>query len=121
MNKEQKTYKDGIHECVDLLRALKEGKEEDFNARMFVHTHIIEKEKLFDKNHKLIQEWDFMSINPEDDDWLDLVIRFDGKLIYASELSGYDKIRLRECLYGSDNPSVIVGNLRTNRVEFHNW
>lgn len=88
---------------------------------MSVRTQIIEKEKLFDKNHKLIQEWDIMSINPEDDSWLDLVIRYDGKLIYASELSGYEQIRLRDCLHGSDNPSVVVGNLRNNRIEFHEW
>jgi len=115
------TYEDGIHECLELLQALKEKRADDFNARLFVIRQIIEKEKLFDKNHKLIQEWDVMSINPDDDDWLDLVIRFDGKLIYASELSGYDKIRLRDCLHGSDNPSVVVGNLRNNRVEFHEW
>lgn len=114
-------YEQGVNECIELLRALKENRKVDFNARMFVMTQIIEKEKLFDKNHKLIQEGDFMSINPDDDSWLDLVIRYDGKLIYASELSGYDKIRLRDCLYGSDNPSVIVGNLQSNRIEFHEW
>ncbi len=116
-----KTYEQGIEECVELLRTLKEMKDEDFRARMFVRTQIVEKEKLFDKNHKLIKEWDVMSINPDDDSWLDLVIRYDGKLIYASELEGYDKIRLRECLYDSDNPSVVVGNLRNNRVEFFEW
>lgn len=116
-----KNYEQGIDECVELLRALKEFKEDDFHARMFVIRQIIEKEKLFDKNHKLIQEWDIMSINPDDDDWLDIVIRYDGKLIYATELTGYDKIRLRDCLHDSDNPSVVVGNLRHNRIEFHEW
>lgn len=116
-----KSYEQGIDECVELLEALKQYKEDDFHARLFIIKQIQDKEKLFDKNHKLIQEWDVMSINPDDDSWLDLVIRYTGKLIYATELIGNEPIRLRDCLYGSDNPSVVVGNLRNNRVEFHEW
>ena len=112
----KKTYEDGIRECLELLQALEEINEGEFYAKMFVRNHIDNKERLFDKNNALIKDWDVMSINPDDDDWLDLVIRCDGKLIYASELGEGEVIRLRDCLYGSDNPSVIVGNLRNNRV-----
>ena len=121
MNKDNRTYINGIEDCVDLIKQLKDMEYQQHSSYSYIQRLIVDKEKLFDKNGKLIKEWDIMSVNPDDDDWLDLVIRYQGKLIYASELNGDDPVRLRECLQDSDNPSVIVGNLRSNRIEFHNW
>ena len=116
----EKSYEQGIEESIQLLEALKERKGQDFYAKMIVFEYIKEKEMLFDKNGKRIECWDVMKINPEDDSWLDLVIRYEGRLIFASEISSEDSepVRLREVLQGSDNPAVIVGNLRNCSMTF---
>ena len=120
MSKRQKTYSDGISESIEILHALKDIDERENNAYFLVKQHIEDKDKYYDKVGTKIKEGDFLMMNPDDDDWLDFVIRYGGNLILVSELTG-GEIKLSECLQGSDNPSVIVGNLHNNRIEFFKW
>lgn len=79
------------------------------------------KEVLKDKVGKVIQEGDFLSVNPTDDDWLAFVVRHDRRLMFASELDNFDAVSdvsLRDVLFGSDNPAIIVGNIHESRIDF---
>ncbi len=122
MIKDKRTYQDGLEDCCNIIEKLKDIEYERWSAYHLVHSFITDKRILRDKNGVVIKEWDIMRINPEDDDWLDVVIRYMGVLIYASELNGSDPVRLRECLEGSDNPSIIEGNLRNvEEIKFINF
>ena len=85
-------------------------------------------QKFTDKEGNQIKPYDILKVNPEDDDWLDLVIKHKGELIFISELDEDGKIKvdgscvkLKEVLFGSENPAIIVGNLNGNRLEFSKW
>jgi hypothetical protein len=80
-------------------------------------------EILRDKFGKIIRNGDFLKVNPEDDDWLDLVIEMDGKLMFISELTRKygGNVPLRMVLQESENPAIVVGNLFENRIEFSEY
>lgn len=121
MKQKKKTYEDGVRESIEILESLKDITNRENNAYFLVKKFIVDKDTYYDKVGEKIKEGDFMEINPEDDSWLDLVIRFAGNLILVSELTSDEPVRLSEVLKGSDNPAVIVGNLHDNRIEFHKW
>jgi len=115
----KKTYEDGIRESIEILTELKGVSEKDNSAFCLVSKFIEDGDTYKDKNGKTIQIGDFLEVNPDDDTCLDLVIRYAGNLIFVSELTSSEPVRLNEVLQGSDNPAVIVGNLYDNRIEFH--
>ena len=114
-----KTYQDGLRESIEILTELKNVTDRENNAFHLVSKFLDDKNTYCDKNGKKIQRGDFLEVNPDDGSWLDLVIRYAGNLIFVSELTDYEPVRLKEVLQGSDNPAVIVGNLLDNRIEFH--
>jgi hypothetical protein len=77
-------------------------------------------EILKDKYGKVIKRGDFLKVNPVDDDWLDFVVWHDNKLMFATEIDcePHGNVPLREVLFGSKNPAIIVGNIHTNLIEF---
>ncbi len=121
MPKRQKTYQDGIRESIEILQALKDIDERENNAYFMVNKFIEDKDNYYDKNGTKIKTGDFMKVNPTDDDWLDLVIKYAGNLIFVSELTQSEPVRLRDVLQGSHNPAIVVGNLHENRIEFYKW
>jgi len=74
---------------------------------------------LKDKNGIILKEGDFIMWNPDDDDWLDIIISHHGELMSAYELGSTnpDKLLLKDSLFGSDNPVLKVGNIHDNCVE----
>ena len=121
MKPRKKTYQDGVRESIEILQALKDVDDKENNAFMLVNKHIEDSDNYYDKVGKKIKVGDFMKMNPDDDDWLELVIRFGGNLIFVSELTSDEPLRLKDNLKDSDNPALIVGNFYDNRIEFHNW
>ena len=81
--------------------------------------HIEPKEILKDKDGVVIKEGDFLKVNPMDDDWLDIVIFYENKLMFAREVNkDFNSVALRDVLQDSDNPAIIIGNIHTSRIEF---
>ncbi len=121
MSIRQKTYVDGVRESIEILASLKDSAEKENNAYFLVENFIRDKDNYYDKVGKKIEVGDFLEVNPEDDSWLDLVIRFGGNLIFVSEFTSNEPVRLSDVLQGSDNPAIIVGNLYKHRIEFHEF
>ena len=117
----EKTYEDGLRESIEILIALKDVHEKESSAFYLVNKFIEDGDTYRDKKGTKIQAGDFLDMNPDDDNYLELVIRYAGNLILVSELTNSEPIRLKDVLQGSDNPAVIVGNLYDNRIEFHEW
>jgi len=79
-------------------------------------------EVLLDKFGTVIKHLDIMCVNPDDDDWLDMVTTYKGKLVFVSEIESYGgNVPLRDVLKDSDNPAIVVGHLLNFRLEFHKW
>lgn len=78
-------------------------------------------EILKDGRGDIIEEGDFVQVNPKDDNWLDLVVSHHGRLILASELRRGETLKLRDMLLGSENPIEKDGNIYQSRVEIGSW
>lgn len=81
-------------------------------------------EKYLDKNKIPFKHKDIVRINPDDDDWLDIVYKlnpqyFDGEFElgnYLAQPNPVTNVKLLDVIYGTENPCVIVGNLETLAV-----
>ena len=116
-----KTYQDGLRESIEILIALKDVDEKESSAFYLVNKFIEDGDTYRDKNGTKIQAGDFLDMNPDDENYFGFVISYAGNLIFVSELTSREPIRLKDVLQGSDTPSVIRGNLYNQRIEFHEW
>ena len=71
---------------------------------------------LSDKNNQPYKHGDFILWNPDDDEWLDVVVEHKGKITTIYELRG-GEMKLKDWSFGSENPCLIVGNIDTHHVE----
>jgi hypothetical protein len=71
-----------------------------------------------DKQGERLEHGDFIRWNPDDDDWLDVVVEIGhtGKLTTVYELGG-GELKLKDWLLGSRNPVLKVGNINSSTID----
>ena len=72
---------------------------------------------LKDKNGKEIHEGDIVQMNPDDDDWNDIVVFWCGRFelkSYTDHPRPVTNCQLADWCQDSDNPCIIIGNIYEN-------
>lgn len=76
-----------------------------------------------DKKGQPLEHGDIVLWNPDDDDWYDVVFIKDNQIYGVNELDPRSKLelKLKDSLFGSDNPVLKIGNLHGYRIELTDW
>lgn len=76
-----------------------------------------------DKKGQPLEHGDIVLWNPDDDDWYDVIVIKGGQIFGVNELHplASDTLKIRDNLFGSDNPVLKVGNLSGYCIEVTSW